>query len=71
MNMSHLHMYCTRVFQQNVVLANVVYYDEVIWSAKLRWDSTTMKITEEKSDKLFPVASVTKVITVSVNQLGK
>ena len=69
--MSHLHMYCTRIFQQNVVLANVVYYDKVTWSAKLKWDNTTMKIKEEKSDKLFPVASVTKVITVSVNQLGK
>ena len=45
---------------------NVVYYDKVIWETKLKWNSTTMETTNETSDKLFPAASVTKVITVSI-----
>ena len=47
-------------------MVNVVYYDEVIWETKLRWNSTTMETTNKTSDKLFPAASVTKVITVSI-----
>lgn len=46
-------------------MVNVVYYDEVIWDAKFRWNNETKELKEEKVEKLFPVASLTKVITVS------
>ncbi|CAB3980627.1 Hypothetical predicted protein [Paramuricea clavata] len=49
--------------KQNVALVNVVYYDEVIWDAKFRWNDETKELKEEKVEKLFPVASLTKVIT--------
>ena len=42
---------------------NVVYYDEVIWKAKL--ESKNNKIQNVKENRAYPVASVTKVITVN------
>jgi hypothetical protein len=48
---------------------NAVYYDKVIWEAKYKWNETTKELTEEKNEKLYPIASVTKVITVSSHRI--
>ncbi|XP_028390717.1 beta-lactamase-like protein 4 isoform X2 [Dendronephthya gigantea] len=47
---------------ESVAVVNVVYYDKVIWEAKYRWDSKK-KTAKIGKVKLFPVASITKVIT--------
>lgn len=49
-------------------MANIVYYDQVIWEVKFKLSNETNEITEEEKEKLFPVASLTKVITVSARQ---
>ncbi|XP_046846724.1 beta-lactamase-like protein 1 isoform X2 [Xenia sp. Carnegie-2017] len=52
-----------RLQKQSVFVANIVYYDQVIWEVKFKLSNETNEITEEKKEKLFPVASLTKVIT--------
>ena len=58
-------------FGQSVALVNVVYYDAIIWEAKFTWNNETKELKEETVEKLFPAASLTKVITVSTTGVKK
>lgn len=48
---------------QDIALVNVVYDNKVIWEAKYSFKND--KITKDERNTVYPVASVTKVITVS------
>ena len=54
------HLYYQIAFQ-----ANVVYRDSVIWSTNLGRMTVNSSSSKLKPDAIFPVASLSKVVTVS------
>ena len=48
-------------------MMNVVYYDEVIWQAN--YAVKNGKIQNDMKYTVYPVASITKVFTVSASRL--
>lgn len=57
------------LFPQTAVTANMVYRDKVIWQAQFGVMNNSEAIKRKPTaDTIFPIASVTKVFTVSVNK---